>query len=131
MSVGQASIRVRYADTDQMGVVYYSNYFVWFEIGRTEWFRETAWSYLKIETAGIVLPVIEAFCKYHKPARYDEKLTVHTSANLISPARLRFDYKIMRNSDDVVTAAGHTVHAALDSSGKPRRLPSHIQRILS
>ena len=84
-----------------------------------------------METDGIILPVIEACCKYHKPERYDENLTVHTSTNLITPVRLRFNYKIMRNSDGVVTAAGHTVHAALDSSGKPRRLPNHIQRILS
>ena len=69
-------VRVRYADTDRMGVVYYANYLVWFEVGRTEWLRETGWSYREMEADGIALPVIEAQCEYRQPARYDDEIEI-------------------------------------------------------
>ena len=79
------TVRVRYAETDQMGVVYYSNYLVWFEIGRTEWLRVTGWTYREMEAEGLALPVIEAHCEYRQGARYDDDLEIRTTGRLVSP----------------------------------------------
>ena len=115
-----------------MGVVYYANYFVWFEVGRTEWLRETGWSYRDMEAdGGVALPVIEAHCDYRQPARYDDVLEIRTRATLLTAVRVRFDYEIVRTSDDVIAATGHTVHAALDAGGRPRRLPERVRMMLS
>ena len=82
MSARQTSsgVRVRYAETDQMGVVYHSNYLIWFEIGRTDWLRETGWTYREMEAEGIQLPVIEAHCTYRLGARYDDDIEIRTRA---------------------------------------------------
>ena len=79
---GTARIRVRYAETDQMGVVYHGNYFAWFEIGRIELLRQTGWSYKALEADGIGLPVIEATCQYRHPARYDDELEIRTAGRM-------------------------------------------------
>jgi acyl-CoA thioester hydrolase len=120
-------IRVRYAETDKMGIVYYANYFVWFEIGRTDLLRESGWTYRDMETDGFSLPVIEAACKYRQPARYDDELDVRTAGALLSPVRVRFDYEVVRSSDAAILAEGHTVHASLDRSGRPRRFPDRVK----
>jgi len=125
-----ARVRVRYAETDRMGVVYYANYLVWFEVGRTEWLRETGWSYREMEQDGVGLPVIEAHCEYRQAARYDDELEVRTRATLLSPVRLRFDYDIVRRQDNVVAATGYTVHAAVDAAGRPCRLPVRVRGLL-
>jgi len=121
-------LRVRYAETDRMGVVYYANYLVWFEVARTDWLRETGWSYREMESAGVSLPVIEAHCQYRQPARYDDEIEIRTQARLISPVRIRFDYEVVR--DATVLASGHTVHAAVDGTGRPCRLPGRVQELL-
>lgn len=123
-------VRVRYAETDQMGVVYYANYLVWFEVGRTEWLRQSGSNYRSLEGEGVSLPVIEAHCEYRQPARYDDELEIRTRASLISPARIRFDYEIVR-SDDVVAVVGHTVHAPIGRNGRPCRLPARVGELLS
>jgi acyl-CoA thioester hydrolase len=123
-------VRVRYAETDQMGVVYYANYFVWFEVGRTDLLRSDGRTYRDMESEGLSLPVIDAHCEYKQSARYDDDIEIRTTAALLSPVRVRFDYQVVRPSDDVLLAAGHTVHAVLDPSGHPRRLPDHILRLL-
>jgi acyl-CoA thioester hydrolase len=125
-----APIRVRYAETDKMGVVYYANYFVWFEVGRTELLRTLGWSYREMEADGVALPVIEAHCEYRQPARYDDELEVRTRAALVSPVCLGFDYEVVRRGDDVVTAVGRTVHAAVRADGKPCRLPERVRALL-
>jgi acyl-CoA thioester hydrolase len=125
----QTRVRVRYADTDRMGVAYYANYLVWFEVGRTEWFRQTGTSYRTIESDGMALPVIEAHCEYRQSARYDDELEIRTRATLLTPVRVRFDYEL-RRPDDSVAAVGYTVHAALDPAGRPRRLPTRVQELL-
>jgi acyl-CoA thioester hydrolase len=124
-------VRVRYAETDNMGVVYYANYFVWFEVGRTDLLRARGWSYRDMESDGFSLPVIEAHCAYKLPARYDEELEVRTSAALLSPVRLRFDYDVARIADGATLASGHTVHATLDRDGRPCRLPDRARELLS
>ena len=115
-------MRVRYAETDRMGVVYYANYFVWFEVARTDWLRQTGWSYREMEAEGVSLPVIEAHCDYRQPARYDDEIEIQTRATLLSPdpdpVRLRG-----RGATGRSLTTGHTVHAAVDLKGKPCRLP--------
>ena len=123
-------MRVRYADTDQMGVVYYANYLVWFEIGRTEWLRDAGWNYREMEETGVSLPVIEAHCEYRQPARYDDEIEIRTRATLATPARLRFDYQAVRAAGETLVAEGHTVHAALGANGRPCRLPARVRELL-
>src|SRR5215470_7847565 len=105
-------VRVRYAETDTMGVVYYANYLIWFEVGRTDLLRHAGWSYREMELEGFALPVIEAHCTYKQPARYDEELEIRTSGQLVSLVRLRFDYEVARLADGALLATGHTVHAS-------------------
>jgi acyl-CoA thioester hydrolase len=118
-------LRVRYAETDQMGVVYYANYFVWFEVGRTELLRTLGWSYREMEAAGYALPVISAACQYHRPARYDDELEIVTTGALLSPVRLAFEYGIVRGDERIVT--GRTEHASLNPQGRPVRLPERVR----
>ena len=124
-------IRVRYAETDKMGVVYYANYFVWFEVGRTDLLRTLGWTYREMEQDGISLPVIEAHCDYHRPARYDDEMEVRTEGRMLSPVRMEFQYIVVRREDQQMTASGRTVHAALDPSGRPRRLPDRIRQVFA
>jgi acyl-CoA thioester hydrolase len=124
-------VRVRYAETDQMGIVYYANYFVWFEVGRTDLLRHAGWSYREMEQEGFSLPVVEAQCDYRQSARYDDELEIRTQGSLLSPVRVRFDYEVVRPLDAAVLAAGRTIHASLDAAGRPRRLPGRISQLLS
>jgi acyl-CoA thioester hydrolase len=124
-------VRVRYAETDRMGVVYYANYLVWFEVGRTEWLRETGWTYREMEAGGIALPVIEAHCEYRQPARYDDEIEIATRASLVTPVRIRFDYDVRRLPEGAPAASGYTVHAALDADGRPCRLPERVRALLA
>jgi acyl-CoA thioester hydrolase len=123
-------VRVRYAETDKMGVVYHANYLVWFEVGRTDLLRHHGWSYRDMEADGFGLPVIEAHCCYRQSARYDDDLDIRTTGRLISPVRLRFDYHVVRAADETLLAEGYTVHASLDPAGRPRRLPERVVSIL-
>jgi acyl-CoA thioester hydrolase len=125
-------VRVRYAETDRMGVVYYANYLVWFEVGRTEWLRQAGWSYSAMEReGGVQLPVIEAHCEYRQPARYDDEVDIAARAALLTPVRVRFDYALTRTSDGALLAEGYTVHAAVDTSGRPCRLPERVRDSLA
>jgi acyl-CoA thioester hydrolase len=124
-------IRVRYAETDKMGVVYYANYFVWFEVARADLLRSLGWTYREMEHAGVALPVIEAHCDYHRPARYDEEMEVRAKGRMLSPVRMEFTYEVVRRDDQMVAASGRTVHAALDIAGKPCRLPDRIRQLFA
>ena len=126
-----STVRVRYAETDKMGVVYYANYLVWFEVARTDWLRETGWTYRAMEQEGLGLPVIEAHCEYKASARYDDELQVKTTARLVSPVRLAFDYTVWRVGDSALIASGHTVHACVDQSGRPARLPARVKELFT
>jgi acyl-CoA thioester hydrolase len=123
-------LRVRYAETDKLGIVYYANYFVWFEVARTDLLRELGWSYREMEHAGVSLPVIEAQCEYKRPAKYDDEIDVRTQGRMISPIRMQFDYEVIRAGDGVL-AAGRTVHAALDREGRPCRLPQRVIEVFA
>jgi acyl-CoA thioester hydrolase len=124
-------VRVRYAETDRMGIVYYAHYLVWFEIGRTEWLRDTGWTYRAMEEEGLALPVIEAHCEYRAGARYDDELEIRTTARRVTPVRLAFDYEVVRRADQRAIAAGYTVHAAVDRAGRPVRLPPRVTELLA
>jgi acyl-CoA thioester hydrolase len=124
-------VRVRYAETDKMGVVYYANYFVWFEVARADLLRTLGWSYREMEHAGVSLPVIDAQCQYHRSVRYDDELDVHAEGRLLSKVRMEFVYRVVRRDDQVLAASGRTVHAALDTAGKPCRLPGRIQEVFA
>jgi acyl-CoA thioester hydrolase len=122
------TLRVRYAETDKMGVVYYANYLVWFEVARTDLLRSLGWTYREMEVAGVSLPVIEAHCDYKRPARYDDEIEVRTEGQMLSAVRIRFNYTVLRREDGMVAAAGHTVHAAVDPSGRPCRMPARVKQ---
>lgn len=124
-------VRVRYAETDQMGVVYYANYFVWFEVGRTDLLRSLGGTYRELEADGIFLPVIEAACQYTQPARYDDELEIRTEGRVLSPIRVEFTYEVVRLADAAVVATGRTAHAAINRSGRPCRLPISVRQALT
>jgi len=114
-----------------MGVVYYANYFVWFEVARADLLRSLGWTYREMEHAGVALPVIEAHCDYQRPARYDEEMEVRAKGRMLSPVRMEFTYEVVRRDDQMVAASGRTVHAALDPAGKPCRLPDRIRQLFA
>ena len=123
-----STVRVRYAETDQMGVAYYANYFVWFEVARTDWLRAAGLTYREMEADGVLLPVIEARCEYKSPARYDDALSVSAVARVVSLARLAFDYEV--TGPTALIAVGSTVHATVDRTGRPIRMPARIKELL-
>src|SRR5437867_12981817 len=111
-------IRVRYADTDQMGFAYYANFLRWFEVGRAELIRDLGSSYRAIEEAGVALPVVEARCRYLKPARYDDLLAIETGLVELGRASVRFGYRVVRDGvSDGLLAWGLTQHCLLDRCG--------------
>lgn len=130
MGVFEIMRRVIYADTDKMGVVYYSNYLRWFEMGRTEMLREIGVPYTELEAAGYNLPVSEVFCKYLTPARYDDFLRIKTCVDEIRNASLRFGYRISDEKSGDIVVTGYTLHACVDDTGKIIRLPSFLKDAL-
>ncbi|UOF92662.1 acyl-CoA thioesterase [Fodinisporobacter ferrooxydans] len=123
------TIRVRYQETDQMGIVYHTNYIVWFEIGRTEWLRQSGATYKELENLGVLLPVTNVDCKYHASARYDDECIISTTVESFTPARMKFFYQILRKSDGKLLAEGHTEHCFLTKEGKIVRLQKAAPQI--
>lgn len=122
------TVRVRYAETDQMGIVYYANYYVWFEIGRVELLRSLGLAYRDLETDhGCILPVIESTCRYRSPARYDDDILIETRPALLRGSVLKFAYRILRKEPEGVPptllAEGETVHVVCDSQLNKKPLP--------
>lgn len=115
-----------------MGVVYYANYLIWFEVGRTDLLRQLGDSYRELEARDkIHLPVIEAQCRYLRPARYDDLVEIRTTASRPSRARLRFDYELTRAEDGAVLAEGTTLHVATNAEGRPCKLPPTLEELFS
>jgi len=117
--------RVRYKDTDRMGVVYYGNYLTFFEIGRAEYMRSLGYPYTELEGKGSSLAVIEASARYHANVGYDELITVRTSVTDLRRVRLRFDYEIF-SEDNTLLVTGFTVHACVNNDRKPSRIPEEL-----
>ena len=117
------NLRVRYAETDQMGVVYYSNYLVWFEIGRTDFCRQHGFAYREMEKQdGLYITVAEVRCRYKAPARYDDEILIRTCLRSVRKRVLVFGYEIYRQAEDELLAEGETVHVVTDRDGRPRSL---------
>jgi acyl-CoA thioester hydrolase len=116
-------IRVRYAETDQMGVAYYANYLVWFEVGRSEFCRERGFRYADLEALGYKLVVIDVHCRYRSSARYDEIVIVRTRLKEANKRLITFGYQILRKDQEEVIAEGETQHICVDSNGKTKSLP--------
>jgi acyl-CoA thioester hydrolase len=123
-------IRVRYGDTDAMGVVYYANYLRWFEIARTEMMRHLGVAYKALESAGVYLPVSEVFCKYHRPAKYDDFLVVETRIDFLKKVSLQFSYRIRREEDGAELVTGWTLHGFVNREGKIVRAPAPLVEII-
>jgi acyl-CoA thioester hydrolase len=127
----ETQIRVRYAETDQMGVVWHGNYLQYFEQARTEALRAYGWSYQGLEAAGIMLPLVEAHLVYLRPARYDDLLTVNTSVREPATARLRFEYEV-RNAAGERLATGYTVLGFVDATTRrPCRPPAGLKALFA
>jgi acyl-CoA thioester hydrolase len=130
--VAVATYRVLYADVDQMGVMYYANYFKLFERGRAECIRGLGVSYRRIEEGGVILPVTEAHCHYHGSARYDDLLHIETHLARVRRASVRFEYLVFRDDSRAERLAeGYTVHACFSASDRRViRLPDWLKGIL-
>ena len=116
-------IRVRYAETDQMGVAYYANYLVWFEVGRSEFCRTKGFRYADLEALGYKLVVSDVHCRYRNSARYDETVIVRTRLKEVNKRMVAFGYQILRRNEEEVIAEGETRHICIDSNGKTKSLP--------
>lgn len=129
MLVNTTQLRVRYADTDKMGITYYSKYLEWFEVGRTEMLREIGFPYTQLEKEGISLPVIEAYCRYHRAATYDQLLRVVSTVRSLPRVTIRIDYKIYNEAQELLVD-GFTTHPFIGHSGKPVRVPKSLLAVL-
>lgn len=127
----EAKLRVIYGDTDQMGVVYYANYFRYFEFSRSEYFRAKGGSYAALEKEGSMLPVVEATCTYKAPAKYDDVLVIRADVTELKRASLTFQYEIRREGEEKVLCTGRTVHACIGRDGRPTRIPDAVARIFN
>jgi acyl-CoA thioester hydrolase len=123
----ETEVRVRYADTDQMGVVYYANYLIWFEMGRVELCRQKGLNYRELEKQSQhFLAVAEAECRYHSPAHYDDLILIKTRIELLRKRTISFLYQISRPSDNTLIASGRTVHVLIDRNGRPVSLTTEF-----
>ena len=122
----QVEVRVRYSETDQMGVVYHGNYIPYFEIGRVEWLRNKGISYKSMEQSGIALPIVSMNINYKKPARYDELLTIHTIFKSQSSVKIEFDCAIYNETNELLTTAQFILVFVSLISGKPVSPPDYI-----
>ena len=127
----RTTYRVIYGDTDNMGVAYYANYLRWFEIGRTEMFRDLGLTYREVEQKGIFLPVSEAHCKYLAPAHYDDVLVIETTLDTTFRAGMKMDYRVLRKADGSLLAEGFTRHAYLNRDGKVVRPPRFLTEMVN
>ncbi|MBV6714088.1 acyl-CoA thioesterase [Paenibacillus chitinolyticus] len=120
-------VRVRYQETDQMGVVYHANYLTWLEIARTEYIRDRGFPYKRMEELGLLLPVVGAELKYVRPARYDDELTILTRVTSYTTVKLEFEYEVRRAEELLVT--GITRHAWVNLSWKPVRIDKEVPEL--
>jgi len=131
MKCSEINVRVRYQETDQMGIVYYSNYFVYFEMGRIEFLRDFGISYAEIEKENIFLAVVEAHCKYKSPAVFDDILVIKTFLSKMKYARIEFSYEVRRVNEETLIAEGSTILACIGVTKKPMVIPEKIREALS
>jgi acyl-CoA thioester hydrolase len=121
-TICETTLRVRYAETDQMAVVYHSNYIIWFEVGRVELLRKLGFSYLEMEQDGLNLPVVEVKCRYKHPARYDDEILIRTRLAQMRTSLLGFHYEVLRKADGRLLAEGESVHLVVGRDMKRTHL---------
>jgi acyl-CoA thioester hydrolase len=128
--LSEIKIRVRYAETDQMGVVYHANYFVWFEVGRVEFLRQLGFSYKDMEQKdGCHIAVVEARCRYKAPTRYDDEVIVRTQLKNVRESLVHFGYELVRATDGLLLAEGETTHVVIDREMKKTAIPDKYMTI--
>ncbi len=129
--VNEVRLRVRYAETDQMGVAYHSNHFIWFEVGRVELMRQLGFSYKDMEQHdNCHMPVVDAHCRYRAPAVYDEEVIVRTHLKNVRESMAHFVYELRRANDGKLLATGETMHLAIDSEKKSTSFPEKYMKAL-
>jgi acyl-CoA thioester hydrolase len=128
--VCESRLRVRYAETDQMGVVYHANHFIWFEIGRVEYMRQLGFTYRDMEREhDCFIPVVDARCRYKSPARYDDEIIVRTHLKNVRESAIHFGYELVRAGDGQLLAEGETTHLIIDAKMKAAALPPNILKV--
>jgi acyl-CoA thioester hydrolase len=121
----ETTVRVRYAETDRMGLLHHANYFVYFEMARTEMLRQRGISYRDVEDAGHFLVIVDIGCKFRRPAHYDDVLTVRTKVARVTHVKIVHHYEVLR--DGVLLAEGHSTLACVDREGRPQALPETLK----
>ncbi|MBD5643477.1 acyl-CoA thioesterase [Clostridium botulinum] len=116
MYINRTETTVRYVETDQMGVVHHSNYYPWFEMGRTEFTKATGMKYTDIEKIGVMMPLTESYCKYIKPAKYEDEIIIETSIEKLTPVKIIFSYKVIKKENNELLAKGNTTQAFVDKN---------------
>ncbi|ENK0557084.1 acyl-CoA thioesterase [Clostridium botulinum] len=116
MYINRTETTVRYVETDQKGVVHHSNYYPWFEMGRTEFTKATGMKYTDIENIGVMMPLTESYCKYMKPAKYEDEIIIETSIEKLTPVKIIFSYKIIKKENNELLAKGNTTQAFVDKN---------------
>ena len=130
--ISKSQVVVRYAETDQMGIVHHSNYPVWYEIGRTDLIKETGITYSELERMGVMTPLVELSCRYIGVARYEDVLTVETSIAELTPSRIRFAYRVFKQGEDKPINTGSTLHAWVNAKTfRPNEYEKTFSRALS
>ncbi len=122
----EIEVRVRYNETDPMGLVHHANYFAYFEMGRTELLRASGGNYRRMEEQGLFVVVVKAECRYHRPARYDDLLKIRTKVSRISAAKIEHEYRVLRG--DELLAVGHVLLAIVDRQGNVQPVPESLRR---
>lgn len=125
-----STLRVRYAETDQMGVVYHANYLVWCEVGRTDYIRRAGRSYADLERDGVRLAVADASIRFHAPARYDDDIRVLTSLTAVGSRGMSFAYRILLDNTGALLVSATTSLVSIDAMGRPVRMPQHVREWL-
>lgn len=118
----ETSLRVRFAETDQMGIVYHANYLIWMEVGRVEYCRAGGMRYRDMEAQGVLLTVVEVHCRHLSPARYDDEVIIRTWVDQVNPRMILFGYEMREAESGRILATGETKHFFCDASGRPRKL---------
>ncbi|GKU27660.1 acyl-CoA thioesterase [Clostridium folliculivorans] len=118
MNISETKIKVRYVETDQMGIVHHSNYYAWFEVGRTEFIKESGISYSDMENNGIMMPLVESSCRYMVGAKYEDEVTIKTWVEELNGAKVVFSYEVIRDDDNITLARGKTIHAFVNKDFK-------------
>jgi acyl-CoA thioester hydrolase len=128
--VSESRLRVRYAETDAMGIAHHAEYLCWYEVGRTDWIRrggrDSGRSYRRLEQAGFFLPVVEVGSRHFRPARYDDELVVRTRLLQATRARIEFEYEVRRCLEEPLLCLGRTLHAVTGGDGRARRMPQPV-----